>query len=161
MKEEILCEIPGGTDLLAWFEGRVPSFHDAEVVSVLLDRTYGIARIAVHTWEMTENIDKEGYFINRKHVVVSFELRGVTDMSLTGFNHQNIIFSLSIQKLENGSYSLSLEPCYGLSGSIEGRTLRVTLEPGEPPDGLHVQGPTRSRRARPLRPDDVATRRRH
>ena len=48
-----------------------------------------------------------------------------------------------------------MEPCYGLSGSIDARTLRVTLEPGEPPTGLNVQGLTRSRRARPLRRDEV------
>lgn len=157
VNEEILHGVSGGADLLAWFDGHVPSFHDAEIISVSLDRNGTVANLAIHTWEMTTDIDEAGYFINRKHVVVSFELSGATDLSLTGFNHQNVISGLSIEKMQNGSYSLSIEPCYGLSGSIEARTLRVTLEPGEPPAGQWVQGLTRSRRARPLRPDEVET----
>ena len=44
-----------------------------------------VAKLAIHTWEMTSEIDEAGYFINRKHVVVSLELSGVTEVSLTGF----------------------------------------------------------------------------
>ena len=157
MNEEILHGVSGGADLLAWFEGHVPSFHDAEILSISLDRNGNVAKLAIHTWEKTADIDGDGYFINRKHVVVSLELSGVADVSLTGFNHQNVISGLSIEKTQNGTYSISIEPCYGLSGSIEARTFRVTLEPGEPPAGQWVQGLTRSRRARPLRPDEVET----
>ena len=98
LNEEILHGVSGGTDLLAWFVGHVPSFHDAEILSVLLDRNGSVAKLAIHTWEMTTDIDGDGYFINRKHVVVSFELSGVTEVSLTGFNHQNVISGLSIEK---------------------------------------------------------------
>ena len=48
---------------------------------------------------MTSETDEAGYFINRKHVVVSFELSGVTDLSLTGFSTQNVILGLSIEKM--------------------------------------------------------------
>jgi hypothetical protein len=154
VNEHILREIPGATDLLAWFEGRVPLFHDAEVVSVCVDRSEASMCVAIHTWEMTTDLDEAGYFIHRRHVVVSFELSGVTDLCFTGFNHQNIIAGLSIQKTRNESYSLSLEPCYGFSGSIEARALRVRLEPGEPPRGKYIQGFTRSR-ARPPRSGEV------
>ena len=149
VNEEILHGVSGGADLLAWFEGHVPSFHDAEILSVSLDRNGEVAKLAIRTWEMTSETDEAGHFINRKHVVVSLELSGVTDLSLTGFSTQNVIFGLSIEKMPRDLYRLTMEPCYGLSGSIDARTLRVTLEPGEPPAGPNAQGLTRSHRARP------------
>jgi len=147
---EVLSEIPGGPDLLAWFGGRLPSFHDGEILSLELDRKGATCRIRVHTWEMTREVDEAGYYKNVKDVMVSFELSGVTELSLEGFNHQNVVFGLYVERSDDG-FQMELEPCYGLSGTITAKAVRVTLEPGAPPGS---QTTTRSS-ARPLTDDDL------
>ena len=71
------AEIPGASDLFAWF-GFWPTFHDGEVLSVHLDRS-GPSRIRVHTWEGTHQLDSRGYIVLRKHVIVTFILEDVSD----------------------------------------------------------------------------------
>ena len=93
-----------------------------------------MGRIAVNAWETTSEVDEAGYFKLAKHVVVSFELTGAADLCLEDFNHQNVIDRLSIEKLPSGLYRLTMEPCYGLSGWIDARTISITLEPGIPTD---------------------------
>ena len=144
LDQAILNQIPGGRDLLLWFEGRAPTFHDAEIISVLLDRDNSRCLIAIHTFEMTNEVDNRGYFVNKKHVVVSFEIEQVSSLELSDFNHQNVIDGITLDIKPNGEYSLSLEPCYGLSGTITGRNLKIALTPGIPSGSIYAgQHPTK------------------
>jgi hypothetical protein len=147
---EALSEIAGGPDLLAWFGGCLPSFHDAEVLGLELDRNGAICRMRVHTWEMSREVDEAGYYRRVRDVVVSFEVGGVTELNLDGFNHQNVVFGLYVERSDDG-FRMELEPSYGLSGTITARTLRVALEPGVPPGSRTT---TRSS-ARPLTEDEL------
>jgi hypothetical protein len=52
----------------------------------------------------------------------------VRDVSLDGFNHQNVIFGLDVETTETG-VKLTMDPCFGLSGSIEAKGLRLELQP--------------------------------
>ena len=129
---EVLGEIAGGDDLLAWFGGHLPWFHDAEILGLELDRAGAICRIRVHTWEISDEVDETGHFLLSRHLVALFELSGVTELRLEEFNHQNVIFGLFVERSVHG-YRIELEPCYGLSGSITAKTVRITLQPGIPP----------------------------
>jgi len=51
----------GARELYSWF-GYWPSFHDAEVVSLQMNRA-GTSSIAVHTWHTTNEVDSKGYYI--------------------------------------------------------------------------------------------------
>src|SRR5580692_10626257 len=113
-----LKSIRGAQELYNWF-GFWPSFHDAEVVTLHLNRK-GPSYMAVHTWEMTERVDSKGYYELAKHVVVQFVLEELLTLSLEGFSGQNVIFGLS------------LDPCYGVSGSIEAASLSINIAPGAP-----------------------------
>ncbi len=127
----LLEEVVGGADLLAWFGGRVPSFHDAEVLGLSLDRHGATCRLSVHTFEMTQEVDN-GQYVMAKHIVVAFELSGVTELNLSGFNHQNVIYGLSLTRKSHGGFCLELQPCWGISGDIEARDVKISLEPGMP-----------------------------
>lgn len=52
----IFKSIPGGAELLAWF-GYVPSFHDAEIIDLHLNR-HGPSTLRIHVWEMTGKVDE-------------------------------------------------------------------------------------------------------
>jgi hypothetical protein len=124
-----LKSIRGAQELYNWF-GFWPSFHDAEVVTLHLNRK-GPSYMAVHTWEMTERVDSKGYYELAKHVVVQFVLEELLTLSLEGFSGQNVIFGLSIDSIEKG-FRLTLDPCYGVSGSIEAASLSINIAPGAP-----------------------------
>jgi len=122
-------EIPGAAELREWF-GYWPSFHDAEIVGLNLNRK-GSSSLRVHTWEMTKEIDEKGYYVLAKHIVVEFLFEAVSGLSLNGFNQQNVIFGLSIEKTDSG-FRVTLDDCYGLAGSIEAESISLRLTPGKP-----------------------------
>ena len=87
--------------------------------------------MVLHTWEMTKEVDAEGFYILAKHVVVEFVLKGIVGLSLDGFNHQNVLFGLAIEKIDRG-YLLTLDDCYGMSGTIEATSISIRLTRGKP-----------------------------
>ena len=91
MSAAIVGDIPGGPELLQWFAGRMPRFHDAEVISLALDRETACAILKIHAFEMTSEVDARGYFVCTRHVVVTFKLSWIGSMELDGFNHQNAL----------------------------------------------------------------------
>ena len=81
---------------------------------------------------MTSDVDAQGYFVLKKHVVVGFQLSGITGLELTDFNHQNVIYGLALTRTESGDFKLELEPCYGLFGFIEAQTVTIDIQPVVP-----------------------------
>jgi len=144
--EALSAEIPGGSDLIAWF-GRVPSFHDAEIVSFHLHRR-APSSLSTHSWNMTKQVDDRGYFVLDRHAVVTFTLEDILDLQLDGFSHQNVILGLRLRRAPErpdrrpfywsdpspDDYEIELEPCFGLSGKIRCRRAAVSIVPGKPSD---------------------------
>jgi Immunity protein 50 len=89
MQERAPENVPGASELLSWF-GYWPSFHDAEVLSIHLNRS-GESTVAIHTRHRTDQVDDHGYFVTTKHVLVTFVHEGIHTVQLTDFNHQNVI----------------------------------------------------------------------
>ena len=65
-----ISDIQGVSELEKWF-GYWPSFHDAELVALHLNRK-GNSSLSVHTWEMTKELNDKGYYVLAKHIVVEF-----------------------------------------------------------------------------------------
>lgn len=59
----VYTSISGGTELLDWF-GRVPSFHDAEIIDLHLKRGDS-SKLRIHAWNMTTKIEN-GYFVRNR-----------------------------------------------------------------------------------------------
>jgi hypothetical protein len=119
--------IQGAAQLFNWF-GYWPSFHDAEIISLVLNRN-GLSSLRLHTWHTTGQVDERGCYIKEKHVDVSFQMEEILSLALNNFSQQNVIFGLEIVE-ENHNYRVVLDPCYGLGGSITVRALSIELEPG-------------------------------
>ncbi len=91
--------------------GYWPSFHDAEVHELLLERgsvdpgkssyVFPILTVKTHTFEMTNEVDAGGYFVLRKHTLVTLRFHDVEDCRLEGFNHQNAILGLEVTGAES------------------------------------------------------------
>jgi hypothetical protein len=116
--------VVGAAELKAWF-GYWPTFHDAEVLSLALQRK-GASRLRVHTWHMTNQVDECGYYVMT--VVVSFILENVADCEPGAFNHQNVLNSPRLEREPEG-FKVILDPCYGLNGSVTAERRSIEPEP--------------------------------
>ncbi len=143
-KATIYDAVPGGPELIRWF-GRVPSFHDAEILGLHLKRK-GRSTLRLHGWIGTDRLDAQGYRILEKHAVVTFTLYGIMDLQLDGFSVQNVIGGLILRLAPDrqnrrghlaleprpNDVEIELEPCYGLDGLIRARSVAITFRPGKP-----------------------------
>ena len=71
-----------GADRLTGHFGGWPSFHDAEVVRLVLDRhgTDGpTAELVVHVWSVGAEVDPDGRFPRREHALVRLLLERIAD----------------------------------------------------------------------------------
>jgi hypothetical protein len=122
--------IPGGQSLLEWF-GRVPRFHDAEVLDIsVAAKTPSFVRI--HTWIMTDKVDDRGYFATDRHAVVTISFDEVTSITLNNFNVMpGIIFDLEVSSTEDG-FQVIWSGSYGVTGMLRAKRISVDFEPGKP-----------------------------
>lgn len=99
--------VTGHEQLTAIF-GSWPSFHDAEVVSVRLERDGRdlwespalYATVHVFAGRLNEASSTGVEFYN--HTLVTFRFNQVFDLEFSGFNHQNAIFDLIIATSPGG-----------------------------------------------------------
>ena len=132
--QRILATVPGGRELLEWFGGSV-SFHDAEVVSLLLDRE-GESSLNLHTSH------------DHSHALVTLVLADWIDTTLSGFSHQNVIGDLVLRSpagrqvevwergvgVRPGEVEIELTPIFGAYGVIRATIQRIDVTPlSEPP----------------------------
>lgn len=124
--------LPGAADVVAWF-GRWPSFHDAEVLELCINRSGG-SLIRLHTWLIAPERDTGGKNVHTHHAVVTVRFGEIRDLELGGHDvtSQNVIFGLHVEREADDFVRVKLEPCYGLNGSFVGRGVTFEVTPGEP-----------------------------
>jgi hypothetical protein len=133
-QDGIVAQVPGADKLVNWF-GHWPSFHDAEVINLELNRV-GRSRVNLHTFATISELDNRGRYRTDKHTLVSFLLENISSMQLDGFNDQNVISMLGVNKTEDG-FELVLGGCYGVEGCIWCTRLSVECEPGIPTQRIY------------------------
>ena len=112
--------------------GHWPSFHDAEVMSLRMDRGAAGAGpgsgptfdVILHAFEMTDQVAPDGFLVLRNHVLVHLRFHGVVDSQLGGFNQQNSLFGLRLEDirshgLEGIGLQVDLDASNGLNASFE------------------------------------------
>jgi hypothetical protein len=87
---------------------------------------------------MTNKVDERGFYVQEKHAIVEFILEDIAEMDFNGFSRQNVIFGLDLDKKGEG-FILTLDPCYGLAGTIEAKKITIKLKPGRPSDSLEIE----------------------
>jgi hypothetical protein len=127
MTAAVLYEIPGGRSLIDWF-GRVPNFHDADLIAINLVSN-GASALSLWTWRMTDKVDDQGHFVLEKHIFVDIILREVTYVSLNQFDLPGIVFQLQIVK-SGDEFDVSWDGSYGVSGTLHAKQVSIESRPG-------------------------------
>ena len=119
-------QVEGLAEFIDWFGGW-PTFHDAEVTRVELDRS-APSRIDVFTFELGDSIGIDGCLSMLKSVLVSFWLEQIQSLQIQDFNQQNVLSGLAFTKAPAG-FELTLMPCFGLNGVVVARSVRISFTP--------------------------------
>ena len=88
--------------------GSWPSFHDAEVIFLKLDRADRVLEAGIELPPTT----KPG-----SRCQVNLRFTGIRDLDIDGFNEQNVLSELLIEQ-EPNELRVTFGPCYGLSGEF-------------------------------------------
>ena len=97
------------------FYGYWPSFHDAKVPAYVAPTEESqFLTLTLHTWEMTDKVDAKGFFVLRKHALVSFRFDGVHHSEMEAFNSGNILFGMEFLP-GNDSFSVVLNSVMDMS----------------------------------------------
>jgi hypothetical protein len=135
---DLLNQIPGANDVVGWF-GDFPVFHDADILEFRLGGE-GRGLLKLKAFEMTDQVDEKGYFVCKKHCLVTFRLEEVTSVELSDFMPgQVIIFALRIDKDDAEEFILQIESARGFGGALRMKGLSVTLEPFAEPEPPEVE----------------------
>jgi hypothetical protein len=132
--EELIRSVPGAQQVFDWF-GYWPPFHDAEVLSIELNRT-GMSKVRVHTFRMTSEVGPKGFYICDKHCIVTFVLKEITGVELAHFNHQNALQGLGLHR-ENDEFVLLFAPAHGVDGTIRAKDVSIEMLPEIPSDSQY------------------------
>jgi hypothetical protein len=119
--------LPGADAVVAWF-GEWPSFHDAEVLSVHVNRG-ARSQIRLYTFLTSGRTDSAGRFTREREAIVVFEFQEIVSLRLDGENAdgQNVIAGVIVEEADRG-WRLHLSPSFGLSGEIVAAQMSVRLE---------------------------------
>ena len=128
-------DVAGVREFVEWF-GSWPTFHDAEVTRIHLNRS-GASYIDVHVFRMTSQISSTGHYVCDQHAVVTFEIEGILSMEMVDFNRQNVVSGIAVSRTDAGITKLVLGGCYGAQGFLEAEKMSVTFKLGTPDDSQY------------------------
>ncbi|MCO6512675.1 MAG: hypothetical protein J5I65_17975 [Aridibacter famidurans] len=118
--------------------GRWPSFHDAEILRVLLERgehgkndaSSTSVELVLRAWTIKNDLTGTGPYDQDNESIVHFRFEGISDLEIGGLNNQNVISGLSFELLdgsENGApvVRVDIGPCYGLAGEFRAKKAEI------------------------------------
>lgn len=152
-KRDVMGEFePAGdvvnADSLIRVFGAWPSFHDAEIVWIRLDRGAGRPSLeaAFHLFRMTSELDERGYYVLRDHTLAKLRFDNIVLQELKWFNHQNSIDGLEIGPGNERRLKVEFPSNWGCDAQFECDGIEVlSVESYEPqqrhPDGISLDPP--------------------
>jgi hypothetical protein len=127
--------------LLELIFGRWPSFHDAEVLRVVLDRSGDegpTLEVTIHVFDMTSDVDPQGFCVLKNHTEVTLRFTLVGLKRLQWFNHQNVLSSLEISEIDpkecdGRRLRVEMPSSYGLEAEFDcKRAIVASVRPFRP-----------------------------
>ena len=107
--------------------GSWPSFHDAEIHSLLLERDgpdgpYLEMRVHVHT--ARGDVGKKGTYLCDKQAMITMRFCNIESLDIIEFNNQNVIFDMDMRTGQD-RISVTISSSYGCAGSFTCKRVAV------------------------------------
>ena len=118
-------EIENASALVEVF-GAWPSFHDAEVHSLVISRDHSEAPrldARIYEFERRSVTDSSGHYSQVNHRFVTLQFTRVAALELGGFNEQNALLALTIEPGEQSAadprrWNVTVESSYGVGAAF-------------------------------------------
>jgi len=132
-----IIDFIGDSDKLVAELGEWPSFHDDEVVAVLLKRgtdfdpeVNSSLRLSIHVRRHEQiGLGTAQYHLKmNKNILVHLIFLDIQDLAISDFNGQNVIHSIAItvdSKSHTLDASVKIESSWGLRGTFRCKSIRV------------------------------------
>ncbi len=117
----------GWPSVIEWF-GCVPTFHDAEIIALELQREPALSTLKLAFWRTNKDVTASGVYRQDRHATVIFEIGEIEELRLDGWSRQNVIDELTVQRTTSG-FKLVFPQIYGVDGEVSARHLAVRIEP--------------------------------
>jgi len=122
--QSVIDRISRADKLVAIF-GYWPSFHDAEVIWLKLDRRTNDERFSPSL-----EIQIHAHYVTQHHVLVWLRFLNVVELRLDDFNHQNVLFDLTISDFperQSGNifFEVQFHPSFGIGASFQCGAIEV------------------------------------
>ena len=124
-----------GHEQLRSIFGKWPSFHDSEVLSIRLEReghdhsTGPVLYSTLHVFAVRRSDESRTGVEIFNLTLVTFRFDLVTDLELTGFNHQNVIFDLIIKRSADAAPDAPIEVtfqcCFGVALAFSCQSVEI------------------------------------
>ena len=125
-----------GSEVVVKALGYWPTFHDAEIISFSAHRAlpleigYTVARLAVHVrrYETVGEGTAQYEQVLRKSLLVRLVFNGAREFELSGFNHQNVVNSINVTRLEANEaegFLVDVESIWGFGGTLQCSSVAV------------------------------------
>jgi hypothetical protein len=120
--------------------GKWPSFHDAEIVRICLNREGKkgpYLEACIYVFEQSSEVDETGHYILKNPTLVTFHFTHIVLESLKWFNQQNVLWDLEItdilpQKNEGCNFRVEMPSSFGCEARFNCREIIVDkVEPYE------------------------------
>jgi hypothetical protein len=105
-----------GVESIIGLVGSWPSFHDAEILKIVLSRS-GASIIEIDRHPGTDALTPA-----RR---VQFKLWRLREVRIENFNQQNVIFELRID--ESDGVRIDFVPCFGVEGFVSAEEAEVSI----------------------------------
>lgn len=119
--------------------GMWPSFHDAEVFKLAIDRSHVVTStelspvldLHLRGWVMTSEVTEEGFYKLHGDAIFHFRFEGVLRVQVQGFNNQNVLSALNLEvvshphEAERQVLQVELEHCYEFEASFMAQKARL------------------------------------
>lgn len=120
------AELIQGSERVIEAIGFWPGFHDAEVISFSVSRplpggnSVTVARLCVHyrAHEVVGAGTADFEYVCSKSLLIELVFSDIHDLSLIDFNHQNVLNSIDLKRLQDSSVVTEIVSIWGLGGSI-------------------------------------------
>lgn len=109
-----------------------PTFHDAEIHSLTLSGGVvdpcepgcesPMLDLKIHLWEMTKEVDEEGWIVFAKHTFTEMRFRNIEKLELSNFNYHNCIMEMI--------FGLEPENLHPVGGGRKPPMITVEIKPG-------------------------------
>lgn len=128
-----LGEVAEGASKLTDVFGRWPSFHDAEVLRLRMDRAAERGpslQADIHVFEMTSEVDERGYYVLRHHTEATLEFCDIRLATCKWFNIQNVIDDPLCEPLDADAedgyvYRITIPSLHGVEIELDCKSIRV------------------------------------